>query len=147
MSDILAEHADFMFDAVQGYISGLSEEELKWKPIEESLSIHNILVHTTRIALILIPQVIDGTVKPQGWDDDYEETPHTYDELLEDLGMAREKVVNGLRDMSEEDLERTLKLWDKDLVSKNLIFHLLREVAHHGGQMAMIKGMYKRSLA
>jgi len=61
MSGILAEHADFMFDAVQGYISGLSEEELNWKPIEESLSIHSILVHTTRIALILIPQVIDGT--------------------------------------------------------------------------------------
>ncbi len=145
MSDILAEHADFMFDAVQGYISGLSEEELNWKPIEESLSIHSILIHTTRIALILIPQVIEGTVKPQGWDDDYEAKPHTYDELHEDMSKAREKVVNGLREMSEEDLESTLKLWGRDLVSKNLIFHLLREVVHHGGQMAMLKGMYKRS--
>jgi len=49
--------------------------------------------------------------------------------------------------MSEEDLESTLKLWDKELVRKNLIFHLLREVVHQGGQMAMIKGMYKRSHA
>lgn len=59
MSNIFAEHAGFMFDAVIENVTGLSEEQLNWKPIEESNSIKNILTHTTRIALILIPQVID----------------------------------------------------------------------------------------
>lgn len=147
MSDILADHADFMFDAVKGYVVGLSEEELNWKPIEESITIHDILIHTVRIGLILTPQVIEGTVKPQGWDDDYEETFHTYEELLKDLDKAREKVVSGIRVLTEEDLEDTLRLWGRELVRKNLIFHLLREIVHHGGQMAMLKGIYKRSHA
>ncbi len=145
MSEILAEHADFLFNAVQENVSSITKEELSWKPIEESNSIHNILNHTVRIAYILIPKVIDGTVNPEGWDDDYEETVHDYDKLLEDLGKAREKVVGGIREMSKEDLEDTIKLWGKDLMRKHLLFHLIREVVHHNGQIAMLKGMYKRS--
>ena len=72
MSDLLAEHADFMFNAVQENVSSIAKEELSWKPIEESNSIHGILNHTVRIAYILSPQVIEGTVNPDGWDDDYE---------------------------------------------------------------------------
>ncbi len=147
MSDILAEHADFMFNAVQENVSNLSSKELSWKPIEESNSIHGILNHTVRIAYILIPQVINGTVNPDGWDDDYEETLHPYDELLEDLGKARAKVVGGIKEMKKEELDDSLQLWGRDLVRKNLLFHLLREVVHHSGQIAMLKGMYKRSHA
>jgi len=77
MSDIFAEHAGFIFDAVIENVSGLTEEQLNWKPIEESDNIRKILTHMTRIALILIPQVIDGTVNSEGWDDDYEKVPHT----------------------------------------------------------------------
>jgi uncharacterized damage-inducible protein DinB len=97
-----------------------------------------------RIAYILIPQVIEGTVNPKGWDDDYEDTPHIYEELLEDLEKANEKIVNGIKEMDEGYLNETLKLWDRDLVRKHLIFHLLRELVHHSGQIAMLKGMYKR---
>lgn len=145
MSSLLAEHADFMFDAIQKNVSNLSEDELNWRPVKESNTIHNILVHTTRIAFILIPQVIEGTVNPEGWDDDYEETSHTYPELLEDMGKAREKVREGIKALSVDELENTIKLWDRELIRKNLLFHLLREIVHHNGQIAMLKGMYKRN--
>lgn len=147
MSNIFAEHTGFMFDAVIENITGLSEEQLNWKPIEESNSIKNILTHTTRIALILIPQVIDGTVNPEGWDDDYENTPHTYEELLNDLNKARKIVVDGIKGLRDTELEAELGLGGRKLVKKNLLFHLLREIVHHGGQMAMLKGMHKRSTA
>jgi len=145
MSNIFAEHADFMFDAVIENVSGLSEEQLNWKPIEEPNSIKKILTHTTRIALILIPQVIDGKVNPEGWDDDYEKVPHSYVELLKDLKEAHRIVVDGIRGLSETELEAEMGLWGRNLVKKNLLFHLLREIVHHSGQIAMLKGMYKRS--
>lgn len=143
----LAEHADFMFDAVIENVSGLSGEQLNWKPIEDTKDIETILTHTTRIALILIPQVIDGTVNPEGWDDDYENIPHTYEELLKDLNEARKIVVDGIRGLDEKELEAELELWGRKLVKKNLLFHLLREIVHHSGQIAMLKGMHKRSTA
>ena len=147
MTNIFVEHADFIFDAVTENVSGLSEEQLNWKPIEESDSIMKILTHMTRIALILIPQVIDGTVNPEGWDDEYEKTPHTYKELLNDLNEAHKIVVDGIKGLSETELEAEMGLWGRNLVKKNLLFHLLREIVHHGGQIAMLKGMHKRSTA
>ncbi len=145
MSEILAEHADFMFESIQKNVSGLSMEELNWRPVKESNTIHNILNHTVRIAYILIPQVVEDSVNPEGWDDEYEETLHGYDALLEDLGKARQLVVEGIKGMSKGELEGEIKLWGRDLIKKNLIFHLLRETVHHNGQIAMLKGMYKRT--
>ena len=145
MSDIFAEHAGFIFDAVIENVSGLTEDQLNWKPIEESDNIRKILTHMTRIALILIPQVIDGTVNPEGWDDDYEKVPHTYEELLSDLNEAYKIVVDGIKGLSETELEAEMGLWGRNLVKKNLLFHLLREIVHHSGQIAMLKGMHKRS--
>lgn len=145
MSDIFADHADFMFDAVIENVSSLTEKQLSWMPLNETKDIKSILTHTARIGYVLIPQVIDGTVKPGGWDDDYEETPHTYEELLADLSKARETVVGGIRSMDEHELESGLVLWGRQLVRKNLIFHLLREIVHHSGQISLLMGMHRRS--
>ena len=145
MSNIFSEHAGFIFDAVIKNVSGLSEEQLNWKPIEESDSIMKILTHMTRIAMILIPQVIDGIVNPEGWDDDYEKVSHTYEELLNDLKVANKFVVDGINGLSETELEAEIGLWGRNLVKKNLLFHLLTEIVHHSGQIAMLNGMYSRT--
>jgi len=145
MSNIFAEHADFMFEALIENVSCLNKEQLNWKPTEREKNIKTILTHTTRITLILIPQVIDGKVNPEGWDDNYEETPHTYEELLKDLNEARRIIVDGIKGLDEIGLDAKLTLWGRELVTKNLLFHLLREVVHHSGQISMLKGMHKRS--
>ena len=147
MSNIFAEHADFMFNAVIENVSGLNGEQLSWKPTEGEKDIDTTLTHTARIALILIPQVIDGTVNSDGWDDDYESKPHTYEELLKDLNEARKVVVDGISGLDEDGLDAKLMLWGRELVTKNLLFHLLREIVHHSGQIAMLKGMHKRSIS
>lgn len=144
---MLSEHADFLFDAVKNNITGLTSEELNWLPIPESSTLHNILRHTVRIAYVLLPQVIEGKVPSGGWDDDYEDLPQSYEKLLADFDAARTLVVEGIKEMRKDDLEGTVKMWGRDLVRKQFIFHLLREVAHHSGQIAMLKGMYKRSHA
>jgi uncharacterized damage-inducible protein DinB len=144
MSLILAQHADFMFNAIRENIEGLTEDELKWRPVKESNTIHNILNHTVRIAYILIPQVIEDNVNPEGWDDDYEDKLHSYEKLLDDFGKAQSIVVEGIKGMSEEDLESELELWGRVMIRKHLIFHLLKEIIHHNGQIAMLKGIYKR---
>ena len=143
----LAEHVDFMFDAVIENVSGLSGEQLNWKPIEDTKDIETILTHTTRITLILIPQVIDGIVNPEGWDDDYEKVPHSYEKLLNDLNEAYKIVLDGIKGLNDTELEAEMGLWGRNLVKKNLLFHLLREIVHHSGQIAMLKGMHKRSIA
>ncbi len=89
---------------------------------------------------------VQNTVNPEGWDDDYEETIRDYNVLLDDLGKARNIVVDGIRDMTVEELDGVVKLWGRDLIRKTLIFHLLREIVHHSGQIAMLKGMYKRTI-
>jgi uncharacterized damage-inducible protein DinB len=68
-------------------------------------------------------------------------------ELLKDLNEACRIVVHDIRGLDEEGLDAKLMLWGRELVTKNLLFHLLREVVHHSGQIAMLKGMHKRSIA
>jgi uncharacterized damage-inducible protein DinB len=66
---------------------------------------------------------------------------------MKDLNAARRIVVDGIRVLDEDGLNAKLMLWGRELVTKKLLFHLLREIVHHSGQIAMLKGMHKRSIA
>lgn len=145
MSNILADFADYIFDRLEKIAEGLGDEEMHWKPVEESNSIYWILTHTTKIAYLLIPQVLDGTYNPAGWDDDYEQQKHSLGELQIDLKKGREKVVKGIRELSMEDLSHEIDIWGRKRPLKEPIFALLGELLHHHGQIAMLKGIYKRT--
>jgi len=147
MSNELADFADYIFDRLMHTIDGLSDEELNWRPVEETNNIHWILTHTTRIAYLLIPQVLSGTHNPAGWDDDYEQQKHTIEDLRKDLLKARKLVVNDIRDLDEKQLEKKINIWGKERPLKEPIFALLGELLHHNGQMAMLRGIYKRTTA
>ena len=145
MSNELADFADYIFDRLTHTIEGISEEELNWRPVDESNNIHWILTHTTRIAYLLIPQVLSGTHNPAGWDDNYEQQKHTLEDLRKDLERARKPVVNGIRDLDEKQLEKKINIWGGERPLKEPIFALLGELLHHNGQMAMLRGIYKRT--
>ena len=147
MSNELADFADYIFDRLTHTIEGISEEELNWRPVDESNNIHWILTHTTRIAYLLIPQVLSRTHNPTGWDDDYEQQKHTLEDLRKDLKKARKPVVNGIRDLDEKQLEEKINIWGGERPLKEPIFALLGELLHHNGQMAMLRGIYKRTNA
>ena len=145
MSHIFDDFADYIFNRLENLIDGLGEEEMHWRPVEESNSIYWILTHTSRIAYILIPQVLDGTYNPAGWDDDYEQKKHSLEELSIDLQKAREMVVEGIRKLTTEQLENEIEIWGRKRPLKQPLFVLLGELLHHHGQMAMLRGIYKRT--
>ena len=147
MSNILADFADYIFNRLENIADELGEEEMQWRPVEESNSIYWILTHTTRIAYLLIPQVLNETYNPSGWDDDYEKHKHSLEELRNDLKKGREKVVNGISKLSEDQLSQEIEIWGRKRPLKEPLFMLLGELLHHHGQIAMLRGIYKRTKA
>ncbi|MDH5792087.1 MAG: DinB family protein [Candidatus Bathyarchaeota archaeon] len=143
-AQILKQHSYYIFERIEGTVKDLSEDEATWKPCQDSNDIRWILTHMARIGRILIPQILEGTVKPGGWDDDYERQPHALNELIEDLSKAHEIISEGLDETSDAELGKSLTLWGREIDCKSLLFHLLAELIHHNGQIAMLRGTYKR---
>ena len=98
----------------------------------------------TRIAYLLIPQLLTGTYNPEGWDDDYEQQKHSLTELKEDLGKARVRVLSLLSELDEAQLDEMIMIWGSMRPLKEPIFVLLGELLHHNGQIAMLRGINKR---
>ena len=81
-------------------------------------------------------------MKPGGWDDDYEEQPHSLDELLSDLERAHMIISEGLSETCDEELAAPLTIWGRETDGKSLLFQLLAELIHRKGQIAMLRGIY-----
>jgi uncharacterized damage-inducible protein DinB len=145
MSSILAEFAESIFERLNHTLDGLDEEGLYWKPVEKSNSLYWILVHTTRIAILLIPQVLERSYNPKGWDDDFEQQKHSLEELKRDLTEAGKKIVDGIKKLDETQLSEEIMIWGSMRPLKEPLFVLLGELLHHNGQIAMLRGIYKRS--
>ena len=101
----MKEHVEYIFQRIRETVKEVSEDELNWSPCIGANTIKWILTHMARISYVLIPQVIQGTVKPGGWDDDYQEQPHSLDELLGDLDKAYVIISEGLSETSDAVLE------------------------------------------
>ncbi len=142
---LMKDHVEYIFERIEHAVKGLTEDELSWTPCRGSNTIEWILTHMARIGYVLIPQAILGTVKPGGWNDDYQEQPHSLDELLGDLEKAHKIINEALSETCDEELAAPLTIRDRETDRKGLLFHLLAELMHHNGQIAMLRGIYKRS--
>lgn len=143
---VLTDFAAYIFSRVTQTADEITPDELDWKLVEEANSIHWILTHLTKIAYLLLPQVITETYNPAGWDDHYEEEPHSLAELRRDLKAAHKNVLSLLGGLSEDDLNNEIMIWGKMRPLKEPVFALLGELMHHNGQIAMLRGIKKRSL-
>ncbi len=144
-TDLMKEHVEYIFQRIRGTVDDLSDEELSWTPCRGANTIKWTLTHMARIGYVLAPQALHGTVKPGGWDDDYQEQPHSVDELLGDLDKAYAIISEGLSETTDAALASPLIMWGREMDRKGLLFHLLAELIHHNGQIAMLKGTYRRS--
>ena len=142
---LMNEHVEYIFERIGHTVKDLSADELSWTPCKGSNTIKWILTHMARIGYVLIPQAIQGTVKPGGWEDNYEEQPHSLDELLGDLEKAHMIISEGLSETCDEELAAPLTIWGRETDRRSLLFPLLAELIHHNGQIAMLRGIYKRS--
>ena len=143
--NLLIDFTDYIFKRVIETADEITPDILDWKPVKESNSTRWILTHLTRIAYILIPQVITGTHNPNGWDDDYEAQDHSLDELRSDLKKARENVLSLLGGLDKENLNKDIIIWGSTRPLKEPIFVLLGELMHHKGQIDMLRGIRKRT--
>jgi uncharacterized damage-inducible protein DinB len=142
---LLKEFAEYIFREITYTNDEITPEILDWRLVEEANSIHWILTHQIRIASILLPQVITGTNNPKGWDDHYQERQHSLEELRRDLREARENVLSLLDGLNEEDLNKEIMVWGSKQPLKEAVFALLGELMHHNGQIAMLKGIKRRT--
>ena len=72
---------------------------------------------------------------------------HSLSELRIDLEKGREKVVGGIRKLNLEQLSEEIDIWGRKRPLKEPLFVLLGELLHHHGQIAMLRGIYKRTNA
>lgn len=142
--NVLTDFAGYIFERVTQTANEITPEVMDWKPVNEANSIYWILVHMTRIAYLLIPQLLTGTYNPEGWDDDYEQQKHSLTELKEDLGKARVRVLSPLSELDEAQLDEMIMIWGSMRPLKEPIFVLMGELLHHNGQIAMLRGINKR---
>ncbi|MCW4012028.1 MAG: DinB family protein [Candidatus Bathyarchaeota archaeon] len=142
---VLTDFAGYIFHRVTQTADEVTPDILDWKPVEEANSIYWILVHMTRIAYLLIPQLLTGTYNPEGWDDDYEQQKHSLSELRDDLAKAKTQALSLLNELNESQLEEEIVIWGSKRLLKEPVFVLLGELLHHNGQISMLIGMNKRA--
>jgi len=142
--NVLTDFAGYIFERVTQTANEITPEIMDWKLVNEANSIYWILVHMTRIAYLLIPQLLTGTYNPEGWDDDYEQQKHSLTELKEDIGKARVRVLSLLGELDKAQLDEKIMIWGSMRPLKEPMFVLLGELLHHNGQIAMLRGINKR---
>ena len=143
---ILKDQAEYIFGSISRTVEGITEEDAKWKPTEESNSIAWTLNHMSRIANVSIPRIIKGNqeYKPAGWPDDYKEQDHKVEKMLKDINTAKKVVLKDIGNLTSEQLEEEIPLWRGKQKRKTGIFAYLGELVHHKGQIAYLKGTQKR---
>ena len=140
----LIEFTEHAYGRLSGALEGITEEELAWRPIPEINTAGKILRHAARISLILLPQVVDGTTTGD-WNDDYEQGEHSLFEMLRDFEAGRVRVLGCLRGLKTEDLECKIPLWGGTHRRVEGINMLVGELVYHAGQIALLRGAYRRA--
>jgi hypothetical protein len=140
----LVEFTEHVYWRLGDSLKGVTEEELRWRSVPEMNTVGKILRHAARISLILLPQVVEGTTKGD-WDDDYEQREHTLPEMLRDVEAGRERVIRGMRGLNDGDLDTIIPLWGGKHRRAEGLYMLVGELVYHAGQIALIRGAYRRS--
>ena len=140
----LFEFTEHAYGRLLSTVDGITEDELRWNPVPEMNTAGKILRHAARISFILLPQVVDGTTTGD-WDDDYEQEEHGLPDMLSDFEAGRVRVLKGLRDLEEGDLEMMIPLWGKTHRRAEGVNMLVGELIYHAGQIALLRGAYRRA--
>jgi hypothetical protein len=140
----LVEFTEHAYGRLGESLKGVTEEELRWHPVPEMNTAGKILRHTARISLVLLPQVVEGTTRGD-WDDDYEKKEHTLSDMLRDVEAGRDRVLQGMRGLRDENLDTIIPLWGGKHRRSEGLNMLVGELVYHAGQIALIRGAYRRA--
>jgi uncharacterized damage-inducible protein DinB len=143
---ILAEEFEFAFARFEKTLEGVDEKEYNYRLTGQSNSISMILNHVSRITNINMMRVISGDFSyvPEGWPSDYVEKSYSLKKLMKDIQTGKRRVIEGVRSLSDEQLEEVIPMMSGPYKRKIGLFAYVGEVFHHMGQIAFIRGTIKR---
>ena len=145
-ASILAEELEWALSSLERTCENLTVEEFKYNPTPVSNSIQWQLNHISRIVNAALPRLIKGVTEyvPEGWPKDYRDQDYSQDKLMSDIRKGAEVALPMLKKLSNNDLEAEIPMWGGTRQRKIGLFAYIGEVYHHKGQVAYIRGTYKR---
>ena len=145
-ASILAEQLEWAVSSLERACNELGAEEYKWKPTKVSNSVQWQLNHISRILNTRVPLIIKGAENytPEGWPADYREQDYPLDKLMADIKKGKEASIALLKKVPNAAMEEEIPLWGGKKLRKEGLFAYIGEVYHHKGQVAYIRGTYKR---
>jgi len=146
MDEVFCGFVKHVYGQIGRTLDGITETELSWRPYPIANTAGKILCHMARISYVLLPQVAEGTTQGE-WNDSYEEMEHTLPEMLNDLEVGRVRVLRDLEELNDTDWKSLIPLWGGVYPRSEGLYMLVGEMAHHEGQVAYIRGAYRRAQA
>ncbi len=145
-AEVLREAFEFAFSALERTLEGTDDKEYTYRLNEASNDIHSILNHLSRMTNLNIPRIIRGEPYHTPGDKPVEpdEPNQSLEKLLDDIDKGKEKVIEGVAGLSEEDLEEMVPLMAGPYPRKIGLYAYLGELFHHRGQIAFIRGTIRR---
>jgi hypothetical protein len=145
-ASILAEELEWALESLERTCENLCDPEYNFKPTPVSNSAQWQLNHISRIVNVSLPRLIKGVTDytPEGWPEDYRDRDYPPDKLMSDIKKGAEVVLPMMKKLSNEDLEADIPLWGGTQKRKIGLFAYIGEVYHHKGQLAYVRGTYKR---
>jgi uncharacterized damage-inducible protein DinB len=145
-SKILAEEFEYAFSALKRTLENVDDKEFSHRLTEASNDIQSILNHVSRITNLNMPRIISGDFGyiPKNWPDDYVEHRYALGKLMDDIDMGKQKVIEGISGLSDEQLEEVIPMMSGPYPRKIGLFAYIGELFHHRGQIAFIRGTVKR---
>jgi uncharacterized damage-inducible protein DinB len=160
--DVLADAFERIRDAVHPAVTGLTPDELAYRPADESNSIAWLVWHLTRIQDDHVAGVDDGTQvwTSLGWaerfalpldptDTGYGHAPETValvtagsSLLLGYFEDVHAKTQAFIRSLSEDDLDRVVdERWDPPVTLQVRLVSVIADDLQHVGQAAYVRGI------
>ncbi len=145
-TQILKELLEYHFNSLDETLKNLEENEMHYKPTEESNNIDWIVNHLTRISNTALPRIIKGdpNYKPAGWADDYKDHCYGINKYRSDLAAGKKTIYEGLEKLTDAQLEEEIPLWGGTKKRKEGLFAYIGEIVSHKGQIAYLRGTVKR---
>ncbi len=154
--DQLLAQLEFYWDAhLQPRLEGLTDEEYFWEPVPGCWSIREV-DGTWRIDWAWPAPEIGRAYLALGmrWSNHFSDGsltletikwPSSADEAVTELARYYRRWVSAVREMDEEALARPVGPMEgqwADQPFAALVFHLNREVMHHGGEICLLRDLY-----
>lgn len=116
----------------------LSDEQLCWKPNEESHSIASLIRHIEGNILERIGSGILGQPNDRNRDHEFAQVPATQSELLSIIQTRFDFIIHSIAQMTEEDFRKTQIVRNKQRTNMDMLHQCAAHYSEHMGQIFYI---------